>query len=168
MIHCYSTGKAPLTGVTDHQHQSGAVLLIGLIILMVAAIIVVSGVHSVVMEKNMASNSQYEMLVFQAAETAIEGMLADDAALVAAVNTPTGDPPPSRTYPVDHADAQFTITSDATITVGTPTIPIGGYSIEDFRSYPFTIVSSGEIASINASATHTQTASKIAPFLRSP
>ena len=168
MIQSYSTGKTPLTGVTSHRHQGGAVLLIGLVILMVAAILVVSGVHSVVMEKNMASNSQYEMLVFQAAETAIEGMLADDTALVAAVNTPAAGTPPSRTYSVDHADAQFTITSDATITVGTPTIPIGGYSIEDFRSYPFTIVSSGEIASINASATHTQTASKVAPYLRSP
>ena len=164
----HSTGQPSLTGMAGHQYQGGAVLLIGLIILMVAALIVVSGIRSVVMEKNMASNSQYQMLVFQAAETAIEGMLADDSALVAAVNTPAAGTPPSRTYSVDHADAQFTITSDATITVGTPTIPIGGYSIEDFRSYPFTIISSGEIASINASATHTQTASKIAPFLRSP
>ncbi len=164
----YSTGIPPLTGVAGHQHQGGAVLLVGLIILMVAALIVVSGMRSVVMEKNMASNSQYQMLVFQAAETAIEGMLADDTALVAAVNTPAGNTPPSRTFSVDHADARFAITSDATITVGTPTIPIGGYSIEDFRSYPFTIISSGEIASINASATHTQTASKVAPYLRSP
>jgi type IV pilus assembly protein PilX len=156
------------TSVAGRNHQGGAVLLVGLIMLTVAAIIVVSGMRSVVMEKNMASNSQYEMLVFQAAETAIEGMLTDDTAIVEAVNTPTSGTPTSRTFSVDHADAHFAITSDATITVGTPTIPIGGYSIEDFRSYPFTIVSSGEIASINASATHTQTASKIAPFLRSP
>jgi hypothetical protein len=160
----HSIGQSPLTGVAGHQYQGGAVLLIGLIILMVAALIVVSGVRSVVMEKNMASNSQYQMLVFQAAETAIEGMLADNTALVDAVNNPST----SRTFSVDHADDHFTITSNATMTVGTPTIPIGGYSIEDFRSYPFTIVSSGEIASINASATHTQTASKIAPYLRSP
>jgi hypothetical protein len=165
----HSTGQPPLTVVAcHHQYQGGAVLLIGLIILMVAALIVVSGVRSVVMEKNMASNSQYQMLVFQAAETAIEGMLADDTALVDAVNTPSGDPLTSRTFSVEHADDKFTMTSDATIEVGTPTIPIGGYSIEDFRSYPFTIISSGEIPSINASATHTQTASKIAPFLRSP
>jgi Tfp pilus assembly protein PilX len=169
MNQCHSTGKIPLTGVSGHPHQGGAVLLVGLIILMVAAIIVVSGMHSVVMEKNMAGNSQFEMLVFQAAETAIEGMLADDSALVDAVNTPVSSPPTSRTFSVGHADAtQIAITSNATMRVGTPTIPIGGYSIEDFRSYPFTITSSGEIASINASATHTQTASKIAPFLRSP
>ena len=160
----HSTDQSPLTGVAGHQYQGGAVLLIGLIILMVAALIVVSGIRSVVMEKNMASNSQYQMLVFQAAETAIEGMLADNTALVDAVNNPST----SRTFSVAHADAPFAITSSATMTVGTPTIPIGGYSIEDFRSYPFTIVSSGEIASINASATHTQTASKIAPYLRSP
>jgi PilX N-terminal len=163
----YSTCKTPLCGVAGRAYQGGAVLLIGLVMLMVAAIIVVSGVRAVVMEKNMASNSQYEMLVFQAAETAIEGMLTDDSAFVAAINTPTGDPPPSRTYPVDHADNQFTIASDATIVVGTPNVPIG-YSIGDFVNYPFTITSSGKIASINASATHTQTASKVAPFLRSP
>jgi hypothetical protein len=119
------------------------------------------------MEKNMASNSQYEMLVFQAAESAIEGILADDSAFVAAINTPTDGTPPSRSYPVDHADSHFTIASDATIVVGTPNVPIG-YSIGDFVNFPFTITSSGEITSINASATHTQTASKIAPFLRSP
>jgi hypothetical protein len=164
----YSTCMTPLSGVAGRAYQGGAVLLIGLVMLMVAAIIVVSGVRSVVMEKNMASNSQYEMLVFQAAETAIEGMLADDSALVDAINTPSASPSPSRTFSVDHADSSFTITSDATITAGTPTVPIGGYSIEDFRNYPFTIVSSGKIASINASATHTQTASKIAPFLHSP
>ena len=167
MNRIFRSSKTLLTGAAGQQHQGGAVLFIGLIMLMVAAIIVVSGVRSVVMEKNMASNSQYEMLVFQAAETAIEGMLADYDAFVAAINTPTGDPPPSRSFSVDHDDNQFVITSDATITVETPTIPIG-YSIGDFVNYPFTIISSGEIASINALATHTQTASKIAPFLRSP
>jgi hypothetical protein len=119
------------------------------------------------MEKTMASNSQYEMLVFQAAETAIEGMLADDTAFVAAINTPSGSAPPSRTFSVGHADHSFAMTSNATITAGAPSVPIG-YSIGEFVSFPFTISSTGEIASINATATHTQTASKVAPFLRSP
>ena len=155
------------TAITDIGHQRGAVLLVGVIVLLLAAIIVVSGIRAVVMEKNMAGNSQYEMLVFQAAETAKEGMLTDYDAFVAAVNTPAASPAPSRTYSVGHADSSFTITSSATIRVGTPTVPIG-YTIGDFVSYPFTIESTGEIDSINASATHTQTATKIAPFLRSP
>jgi hypothetical protein len=159
--------KSPLASMASYQRQRGAVLFVALITLFLSAIIVVSGVRSVIMEKTMASNSQYEMLVFQAAETAIEGMLADDAAFVAAINTPSGSAPPSRTYSVGHADYSFAITSDATITSGTPSIPIG-YSIGDFVTFPFTISSSGGIASINAAATHTQTASKVAPFLRSP
>jgi hypothetical protein len=151
------------------RHQGGAVLFVGIIVLVVAAIIVASSIRSVIMEKNMSSNSQYEMLVFQAAETAIEGMLADDTALVAAINTPVSGTPPSRSFSVGHASysAALTITSDANITVGTPTIPIG-YSIGEFVNYPFTIVSTGGIAPINAATTHTQTASKVAPFLRSP
>ena len=163
----YDSRNPGLTGVPGRKHQEGAVLFVGLITLLLAAVIVASGVRSVVMEKNMASNNQYEMLVFQAAETAIEGMLADNGAFVAAVNTASDAPPPSRNYSVDHDAYQFAIASSATISVETPSVPIG-YSIGDFVNYPFTITGSGQIASINAAATHTQTASKIAPYLHSP
>jgi hypothetical protein len=161
------TRRPTLTGAPGHQHQGGAVLFIGLITLFLAAVIVVSGVRSVVMEKNMAGNNQYQMLVFQAAETAIEGMLADNGAFVAAINTPNDKTPPSRTYSVGHEAYHFAIASSATITVEEPSVPIG-YSIGDFVNYPFTIIGSGQIASINAAAAHTQTASKIAPYLHSP
>ena len=152
------------SGVPARHKQSGAALFIGLVILVVIAIIGVSGVRSVVMEKNMASNNQYRMLVFQAAETAIEGTLADNTAFVAAINTPTSGTWPTRSYSVTHTSNQFTVSSDAEIQVGAPTVPIG-YSIGEFVSYPFTITGDGAIASINASDTHVQTASKIAPYL---
>jgi len=150
---------------TARRKQDGAALFIGLMILVVIAIIGVSGVRSVVMEKNMAANNQYRMLVFQAAETAIEGTLADNTAFVAAINTPTSGTWPTRSYSVTHASNLFTVTSDAEIQVGAPTVPIG-YSIGEFVSYPFTITGDGAIASISASDTHIQTASKIAPYLR--
>lgn len=152
------------SGMTARHKQSGAALFIGLVILVVIAIIGVSGVRSVVMEKNMAANNQYRMLVFQAAETAIEGTLADNTAFVAAINTPTSGTWPTRSYSVTHTSNQFTVSSNAEIQVGAPTVPIG-YSIGEFVSYPFTITGDGAIATINASDTHVQTASKIAPYL---
>jgi type II secretory pathway pseudopilin PulG len=152
------------TSRPGRHNQTGAALFIGLIMLLVIAIIGVSGVRSVVMEKNMATNNQYEMLVFQAAETAIEGTLADDTAFVAAINTPTSGTWPTRSFAVTHASNYFTVSSDAEITVGAPTVPIG-YSIGEFVSYPFTITGDGAIATINAADTHVQTASKIAPYL---
>ncbi len=144
--------------------ESGSALLIGLIILVVITLIGISGVRGVIMEKNMASNNQYQVLVFQAAETGIEGALADSNAFVAAINTPTNGTWPTRNYNVTHADNNFAITSTAEIQVGTPTVPVG-YSIGEFVSYPFTILSDGAIASINAADRHTQTATKIAPYL---
>lgn len=145
--------------------QQGAALFIVLMLLVVIAIIGVSGARSVIMEKNMSSNNQYEVLVFQAAETAIEGTLADSTAFVAAINTPTSGTWPTRTYTATHAANSYTVNSSAEIQVGTPTIPVG-YSIGEFVTYPFTITADGAIASINAADRHVQTASKIAPYLK--
>jgi Tfp pilus assembly protein PilX len=150
--------------IPARHKQTGAALFIGLVMLVVIAIIGVSGVRSVVMEKNMAANNQYQVLVFQAAETAIEGTLADSTAFVAAINTPTSGTWPTRTFNVTHTSNLFTVASNAEISVGAPTVPIG-YSIGEFVTYPFTITGDGAIASINAADTHVQTASKIAPYL---
>ncbi len=145
-------------------HQAGAALFVALVMLLLISIIGVAGVRSVVMEKSMATNSQYQMLVFQGADSAIEGVLADAAVFVEAINTATGDPLPTRTYALDHVDNSFDITSSATIQVEIPEIPIG-FTLGDFVSYPFTINSTSTIATINASDTHVQTATRIAPYL---
>ena len=152
------------TTVRTAGRQSGAVLFVGLVMLLMISIVGVAGIRSVVMEKNMATNNQYEMLVFQGAESAIEGVLADDDAFVAAINTAIDDPPPARSFTLDHDNYSFSITSGASISAGTPEVAIG-FSLGEFVSYPFTITSSSSIASINASDTHVQTASKIAPYL---
>jgi len=146
------------------RRQSGAALFVGLVMLLLISIIGVAGIRTVIMEKNMATNNQYEMMVFQGAESAIEGVLADDDAFVDAINTPTGDPFPVRSFTLDHADNSFSIASSATISAGVPEVPIG-FTLGDFVSYPFTVTSSSTIASINAADTHVQTANKIAPYL---
>jgi len=97
----------------------------------------------------MSTNNQYEMLVFQGAESAIEGVLSDAGAFVAAINTATGDDPPVRSFTLDHDDHSFSMTAGATVAAGVPEVPVG-FTLGDFVSYPFTITSSSSIASINS------------------
>ena len=162
-----STGIAcagALTAVCGARRQSGAALFVALVMLLLIAVIGVAGIRTVVMEKNMSTNNQYEMLVFQGAESAIEGVLADGSAFVAAINTTTGSAPPVRSFALDHSNNSFSMTASATIAAGVPEVPIG-FTLGDFVSYPFTITSSSNIASINSADTHVLTASKIAPYL---
>lgn len=146
------------------RRQSGVALFITLVMLLLISIVAIAGIRSVVMEKNMATNNQYEILVFQGAESAIEGVLADDAVFVDAINATIGGSLPSRSFSLDHGSHSFSMTSGATISAGVPTVPIG-FTLGDFVSYPFTVTSTSSIASINAADTHVQTASKIAPYL---
>lgn len=145
------------------RRQSGVALFITLVMLLLISIVAIAGIRSVVMEKNMATNNQYEILVFQGAESAIEGVLADDAVFVDAINATSGSLL-SRSFSLDHGGHSFSMTSGATISAGVPTVPIG-FTLGDFVSYPFTVTSTSSIASINAADTHVQTASKIAPYL---
>lgn len=158
------TGSGAYVAISGIRRQSGVALFVGLIMLLLISIIGVAGVRSVVMEKNMAANNQFEMIVFQGAESAIEGVLADADAFVEAINTATGESPPERSFTLDHADNSFTIASSAIISAGIPQVPIG-FTLGDFVSYPFTVTSSSSIASINATDTHVQTANKVAPYL---
>ena len=153
-----------MMAVCGARRQSGAALFVALVLLLLIAIIGVAGIRTVVMEKNMSTNNQYEMLVFQGAESAIEGVLADAGAFVAAINTATGDPPPARSFTLDHDDHSFSMAAGATVAAGAPEVPIG-FTLGDFVSYPFTITSSSSIASINSADTHILTASKVAPYL---
>lgn len=164
MNRIHETTAVIFNSVTGATRQTGAALFVALVMLLLISIIGVAGVRSVVMEKNMATNNQYGMLVFQGADSAIEGVLADANVFVEAINTAIGGTLPSRSYTLDHGDNNFAITSSATIQAGTPEIPIG-FTLGDFVSYPFTINSSSTIATINASDTHVQTASRIAPYL---
>ena len=153
-----------MMSVCGARRQTGSALFVALVMLLLIAIIGVAGIRTVVMEKNMSTNNQYEMLVFQGAESAIEGVLADDSAFVAAINTTTGAALPTRSFTLDHSNHSFSMTAGATIAVGTPDVAVG-FTLGDFVSYPFTITSSSSIASINSADTHVLTASKVAPYL---
>jgi hypothetical protein len=131
-------------------------------LLVVVTIIGISGVRSVVMEKNMATNNLYRMLVFQAADTAIEGTLADSTAFEDAINTPASGTWPTRSFTMTQGYPARQVSSSATISVGTPAVP-NGYTIGEFVTYPFTITADAAIPSINAADRHILTAEKIAP-----
>ncbi len=62
---------------TQHHHQAGVVLVIGLIILLVLTLIGVSGMQNTSLEEKMAGNLRDRNLAFQAAEAAMRDAEAD-------------------------------------------------------------------------------------------
>lgn len=146
------------------RKQRGAVLIMSLVLMMIVAMLGITGVRTVVMEKNMASNSQYSMQVFQAAETAVEGSIADDTVLADALAAGLSVPQ-SRTYDVNSAYQTYDVTSgSAVIYTGTAGgALIEGYSLDDFSAYQFQITATGAIATSGATSIHVQDLSLIGP-----
>ena len=58
--------------ITDRHQQTGAVLIVSLMIMLVMTMIGVSALSGTSLEEKMAHNFQQSMIVFQGAETAIE------------------------------------------------------------------------------------------------
>jgi len=58
------------------QHERGAALVIGLILLLLLTLLAVSGMNSASLEFIMAGNEQYRANAFQAAEAGIEQSMA--------------------------------------------------------------------------------------------
>lgn len=64
--------NARLTDKHSFSHQSGAALIVGLILMLVLTVLGVSGMSVSVFGLTMASNAQFELETFQAAETGID------------------------------------------------------------------------------------------------
>ncbi len=74
-------------------HQQGAVLVVSLIILVVMTFIGIASMSTSLMQEKMASNAQNTNITFQAAESAISGLIGDalngtQSALSDAMNAP--------------------------------------------------------------------------------
>lgn len=124
------------------SRQSGAALIIGLVLLMVLTVLGVSGINMATLELNMTGNEQAQQLAFQAAETGIDVALSgqiDTAAPVSYDDVPVGD-----------GAASF----DARIAcVGTSRVPDGAYSENSSaRAIHFEATATGLHAARNASA----------------
>jgi len=127
--------------------QTGATLVVGLILLLVLTVVGVSGMNTATMEVTMAGNTQFQTDAFQMAEDGIDTVLAQRKYSTAGTTTlaPTGDPDYDR-----QAVTRFITTTpipDAAFSMGVSTGAV--------QAFHFDIVSVGK-GPRNASSTHTQ------------
>jgi len=142
--------------------QGGAVLVVGLLVLVLMALLGAVGMRTAVSEQNMAANSTHYMEAFQAAESAIESGLVDPTALADAISTDSVANPIVRNYTFDHTANSYSISGTATIS-NTGIGIAEGYSIDEYAAYAFSIQSVANITDVGAKSTHTLTAVKIGP-----
>ncbi len=130
--------------------QRGAVLVVGLVLLLVLTVLAVSTIRTASLEVAMATNTRYANNAFQLAESAIDFTIVNGApfdTLVPFVLAQT---------PAPYGLGSFQAT--ATFVEETPP-PAGGYSIgvggASFSAYHFDVVAQGQ-SNRGAASTHTQ------------
>jgi type IV pilus assembly protein PilX len=169
--------RAPLPS-SPPARQSGAALVVGLILLLVLTVLAVSGMATASLELLMAGNMQYQERSFQAADAGIEQALARG---VYDTNTPTGtydnpaavNPVPDRGTgqqiancpepddPVDGQQCEYYLRFD--VQSGQTPVPGGGYSLgTGFEAYHFVIDSFGT-ADRSAQSHHQQSFYVVGP-----
>lgn len=137
--------------------QQGAVLIVGLVLLLVLTLLGISGINTAALELNMAGNAQAGQLAFQAAETGIE------VAISGPVSTNV-----QQTYDdVAIGDGTYAFTARMTC-AGATSIPDGMYSEGvGARAIHFDIESVGR-GPRNARSTHRQSFYIIGPVRANP
>lgn len=137
------------TSVRLPARQSGAALVVGLVLLLALTVIGVSGMNMATLELNMASNMQAQQAAFQAAETGIDIPIAQGTFTTAA---------PSTLAPTPLGDGSYQ-TQSVTSCVETTPVPDIAFSMGagagTVQAFHFDIVSVGT-GPRNARSTHTQ------------
>ena len=144
----------------SRHRQSGAALVVGLLLLLVLTILAISGMTTATLELQMAGNEQYQERSFQSAEAGIEqaieaGIYTTDPAAIATkyTNPNSVDPAPIRGQGTQIANCgnQGT-TSDGRCeyfirfdqAAGITPVPGGGYSLgTGLQAYHFVVDSVG-------------------------
>lgn len=161
------------------SRQSGAALVVGLLLLLVLTILAISGMTTATLELQMAGNEQYQERAFQAAEAGLEQAMAagvfttDPAAIAAQYNNPiSSEPTPKRGQGTQIANCP----DQSTAAVGqceyflrfdqaagiTP-VPGGGYSLgTGLQAYHFVVDAVG-VSDRGAESDHTQSFYIIGP-----
>ena len=140
--------------------QSGAALVVGLLLLLVLTILAISGMTTATLELQMAGNEQYQDRAFQAAEAGIEQSIeagvytTDPAAIAAKYTLPNSiDPVPIRGQGTQVANCanqggsvegrcEYFIRFDQAS--GVTPVPGGGYSLgTGLQAYHFVVDSVG-------------------------
>ena len=64
--------SSPYRSMTPRSKQTGATLIVGLVLLLVLTVVGISGMNTATMEVTMAANTQFQQDAFQAAEDGID------------------------------------------------------------------------------------------------
>jgi type IV pilus assembly protein PilX len=169
----------PRISIARRTKQSGAALVVGLLLLLVLTILAISGITTATLELQMAGNEQYQERAFQAAEAGIEQAMAagvyttDPATIAAQYNNPTSLEPTVKrgagTQIAECADQSAAVTDQCEYflrfdqAAGITPVPGGGYSLgTGLQAYHF-IVDAVGVAQRGAQSEHTQSFYIIGP-----
>jgi type IV pilus assembly protein PilX len=150
------------------EHQRGAALVVGLLLLLVLTVLAISGMNTASLELVMAGNTQYQQNAFQAAETGIERALVfgafNPSAGVERIPVASEDPDvPSDAEPIPGTDERDAFIASITPQLsGTPQPAMWGSSWDSFSTYHFEIQSTGTSVR-NAVAVNLQGLAVISP-----
>jgi type IV pilus assembly protein PilX len=154
--------KMNFQALIDRKRQQGAVLIIGLLLLVVITILAVSGMNTATTELAMARNDQTAENVFQAAESGLETALAQGNWNTAVNIVVT--PAPTSPYEIVSATVQFedsTLVPDQAFSLGS------GSGIAAFHflatSQAQYRMDPGNVTDRDAAATHTQSFYVVGP-----
>src|SRR5258705_4257927 len=125
-----------LNRFSSRARQSGAALVVGLILLVVLTLLAVSGMNTASMELRMAGNEQFRKRAFEASEAGIERTLATGPF------NPSSPPVTVAATPADPANADDRFSLLITPVGATAAPP--GYSLKTFSAEHFTIQSQGD------------------------
>lgn len=119
-----------IQSLRGNRKQSGAALIVALILLLVITILAMSMMGTSRMQLVMAGNTQFSLLAFQAAQSAIESR-------IIAAGFSTGTAAADVTYPYASIGTSATASIDY---ITASDVPAGGYSLgAGFQAYHFQI-----------------------------
>jgi type IV pilus assembly protein PilX len=126
--------RHPLTSrgaLPPRNRQTGATLIVGLVLLLVLTVIGISGMNTATMEITMASNMQFQQDAFQAAEDAIDIQIGRRDYMT--------DDVPRTLAPLGGDYDRWSATQ---YLCNTP-VPRGGFSFDEFEAFHFETQASG-------------------------
>ncbi len=142
--------------VTSRNRQSGAALVIGLLLLLVLTLLAVSSMNTASTELVAAGNAQFQQNAFQAAETGIE------QSLVVGIFNPGGGTQTDANVAIADTTTDFYTAVITPQLSGTAQPALWGSSWDSFSTFHFEIDSQGRSAR-NAAARNLQGIAVIAP-----
>ena len=137
--------------------QSGAALVVGLLLLAIITLLAISGMNSASIELVMAGNTQYQLKAFQASETGIERTLVNGTFIPGAADETRTNVALAGSVPDAYST---TLRSDLG---GAAQPAIWGNSWNSFSTYHFQVTSTGTSAR-SARTTHQQGIAVLAPY----